>query len=325
MTRQTTPRFRVLLTDYAWAELDVERSVLSEIGAELVVADEQDEAALIELARDVDAIMTCWANTTSRVIRAAANCQIVSRLGIGLDNIDVEFCTERGIPVTNVPDYCATEVAEHTLALIFALARNIAIFHTATKRGNYDLQEAPTPRRIEGQTLGIVGLGNIGRTVAEKASAIGMRVLACRRSKSERAANATIVAFDELLRESDFVSLHLPLTSETHGLVDSEALDAMRSTSFLINTARGGLVDHVALAEALDGNQIAGAGLDVQQPEPPDLSLPPFNDPRVIVTPHAAFVSVESVEELRRRAARQVVARLTGTIPENVVNPIVLS
>ena len=325
MTARSTPRFRVLLTDYAWPDLKIERALLAEIGAELIVAEARDEATLSEAAREADAIMTCWARTTANVIGAAKNCRIVSRLGIGLDNIDVDFCTDHGIPVTNVPDYCVTEVAEHTLALIFALARQVARFHLQTKRGEYDLQAVPTPQRVEGRTLGIVGLGGIGRAVARKATALGMRVVACNRSVPQDTGCATMMKLDELLRASDFVSLHLPLTHDTHHLISRDAFRAMRPTSFLINTARGGLVDHDALAEALRHDEIAGAALDVQDPEPPDLSRPPLTDPRVLVTPHAAFVSTKSIEELRRRATCQVVARLTGCVPEHVVNPSVLS
>lgn len=314
-------RYRVLLTDYAWSDLEIERSILAESSAELIVAENGEEATLCELARDVDGIMTCWAHVSAPVIDAASRCRIVSRMGIGLDNIDVQRCSERGIPVTNVPDYCVSEVAEHTLALTFAMSRNVARFHEQTKRGVYDLRAVPTPRRIEGQTFGVIGYGNIGREVAKKAAALGMRVVAYSRRQPSDAGVATMVSFDDLIARSDFVSLHLPLAPETERIIGATELEAMPSTSFLINTARGGLVDHDALADALNKGQIAGAALDVQDPEPPDLLSPPYNDSRVIVTPHAAFVSVESVEALRRRASQQVVARLTGSMPANIVNP----
>ncbi len=324
MANQTKPAPRVLLTDYAWSDLDLERTTLGTIDAELVVAHQQDEATLAELANDVDAIMTCWAKVTRAVIDATTNCQIVARLGIGLDNIDVARCTERGIVVTNVPAYCVREVAEHAIALMFALARNIAQFHQETKRGVYDLQSAPPIRRIAGQTFGIVGLGQIGREVARLAAANGLRVIATTRTVPDDLGDIAIVPLGELLRESDFVSLHLPLTAETKHLIDAAALEHMKPTAFLINTARGGLVDHEALADALQRQAIAGAALDVQDPEPPDLSEPPYGDSRVIVTPHAAFVSIESVEDLRRRATQQVVDRLSGVLPQHVINPSVL-
>lgn len=310
---------RVLLTDYAWPNLDVELAILKAAGAELVVAPSGDEATLAELARDVDAIMTCWAKVTARVVAAAPRCRIVSRLGIGLDNIDVAECTARGIPVTNVPDYCLTEVAEHTLALLLALGRKIGFYHGETKAGRYQLQAGPELRRLAGQTLGIVGLGAIGRTVADKARALGLRVLATTRTPRPHS-GVTLCSLDELLVDSDYVSLHAPLTAETRGLIGARELALLKPTAYLINTSRGGLIDHGALAAALAEGRLAGAALDVQEPEPPPLASPPYDDPRVIVTPHAAFVSRESLEDLRRRATQQVVDRLAGRRPENVVN-----
>jgi D-3-phosphoglycerate dehydrogenase len=311
----------VLLTDYAWTDTAIERSVLAEAGAELRVAERYDAAALAEAARDADAIMTCWAKVPESVLAAAPRCRIVARMGIGLDNIDVAAATRRGIVVTNVPDYCLAEVAEHTIALLLALARNVAWHHLATKQGCYDLRSGPSLRRVAGRTLGIVGCGNIGRRVATLARGLGLAVLATGRNPSRLPPTVAWRTLEDLLAESDFVSLHLPLARETAGIVGAEALARMKPTAFLINTARAGLVDHEALGAALAEGRLAGAALDVQAPEPPDLSKPPLDDPRVIVTPHAAFASVESVEELRRRAARQVADCLAGRRPENIVNP----
>jgi D-3-phosphoglycerate dehydrogenase len=318
------PRFNVLLTDYAWADLDVERRVLVEADAELIVAEQQDAAALAQLAVDAHAIMTNWAKVPESVIAAAPNLKIVSRLGIGLDNIDVAAATVRRIPVTNVPDYCLIEVAEHALALLLAQARKVIFYRDQTRAGSYQLQSGPELRRLEGQTLGIVGLGNIGQRLAQKAVGLGLKVLATARSRRPTIPGVTFCDLDELLAASDYVSLHLPLTTETRHLMNRTRLKRMKPTAYLINTARGGLIDHAALAEALQAGELAGAALDVQDPEPPDLSKPPWNDPRVIVTPHAAFVSRESLLNLRERAARQVADWLQGRRPENVVNPEVL-
>lgn len=313
------PRFKVLLTDYAWAGLEIERRILADANAELVVAPQADVPTLQQLAREADAIMTCWAQVTSEVIAAAERCRIVSRMGIGLDNIDVAECTRRGIPVTNVPDYCVAEVAEHALALILALARNIAGFHCDTKAGRYKIQAGMPLRRLEGQTLGIVGWGNIGRRLAKKAAALDLRIVVHSR-RNEHFAGVVFDSLQGLLQQADFVSLHVPLTPDTRNVINADRLSLMKPTAYLVNTARGGLVDHDALAAALAAGRLAGAGLDVQVPEPPDLSQPPFNDPRVIVTPHSAFVSLESLADLRRRAATQVAVRLQGGRPENVVN-----
>jgi D-3-phosphoglycerate dehydrogenase len=318
-------KFRVLLTDYAWPDLDIERATLAAIDAELVVAPTQDEATLRQLAQDADAIMTNWAQVPASVIGAGPRIRIVARLGIGLDNIDVAYATEKRILVTNVPDYCLIEVAEHALALLMSLSRKIAFYHQATKAGRYELQAGPTLRRIEGQTLGIVGLGHIGRRLAEKAAGLGLKVIATTRSRREPPPGVRFVDLDELLAHSDYISLHLPLTPQTRHTIGPAQFERMKPSAYLINTARGGLVDTQALARALAENRLAGAGLDVQDPEPAPLDVPPWNDPRVIVTPHAAFVSAESLENLRTRASRQVADCLAGLQPENVVNPQALS
>ena len=313
------PHYKVLLTDYAWPDLDIERRILAEADAELIVAARSDSASLAELAVDADAIMTNWARVDAAVLAAATKCRIVARLGIGLDNIDVEFATRRGMIVTNVPDYCLIEVAEHALALLLALARKVAFYHLETKEGRYRLQAGPALRRIEGQTLGIVGFGRIGRKLAEKAAALGLKLLATGRTRPDLPSNVAWCELDDLLAESDYVSLHAPLTPQTRHLIGAALLARMKPTTYLINTARGGLIDTAALVTALASNQLAGAALDVQDPEPPDLAQPPYNDPRVIVTPHAAFVSQESLENLRTRTARQVATVLTGGTPENIV------
>jgi D-3-phosphoglycerate dehydrogenase / 2-oxoglutarate reductase len=315
-------KFKVLLTDYAWPDLEIERHILAEAEAELIVAEEgqRDPASLSRQAADVQAIMTNWVRVPAEVIDHATQCRLVARLGIGLDNIDVAAATRRGMYVTNIPDYCLIEVAEHALALLLALGRKVAFYHHQTKSGEYDLKAGAVLRRIEGQTLGIIGLGNIGTAVARRATGLGLKVLATSRSRRDAPAGVTFCGLDRLLAESDYVSLHVPATAETRHMIGAAQLSNMKPTAYLINTARGGLVDHAALAAALAAGKLAGAGLDVQDPEPPDLSQPPWNDPRVIVTPHAAFVSEESLADLRTRTARQVVECLLGREPPHVVN-----
>jgi D-3-phosphoglycerate dehydrogenase len=336
-----------LITDYAWPDVELERRILAAEDVELVVAPDGAESTLATMAAryEVAAIMACWAKVTPAVIDASPRCRHVARLGIGLDNIDVNHCSQRGIPVTNVPDYCRVEVAEHTLALILALGRNVAWYHQATKSGSYAIGAGPPLRRLAGRTVGIVGYGGIGREVAARAAALGFRVLATTRRPPTLSAPPTaspqpsvaqpltaqpltapvsFVSFEELLAASDFVTLHLPLTESTRHVINRESLARFRPGAFLINTARGGLVDHDALAEALADQRLAGAALDVQTPEPPDLARVPYNDARVIVTPHAAFLSAESLIDLRTQATRQVLARLRGEEPAHVVNTTAL-
>jgi D-3-phosphoglycerate dehydrogenase / 2-oxoglutarate reductase len=316
-----SPPFRVLITDRAWPDCSIERDVLKSVGAEVVEAPRTDEQTLISLARDADAIGTNWAPVTANVIRAATRCKTVARFGIGLDNISVPTATGLGIPVTNVPDYCVSEVSDHALALLLAAARNVAFFHTRTKAGEYQLSAGAPMRRLSEMTLGLIGFGHIARALFPKARALGMTVIANTRRLDDCGTGCTMVPLDELLVRSDFVSLHAPLTDSTRHMISGPQLARMKPTAWLINTSRGGLIDNAALKEALAAGRIGGAALDVFEPEPPDLSDALYKNERVIVTPHAAFVSAESLHELRLRASRQIADALEGKRPANVVNP----
>ena len=304
---------RAFYTDYPWADVDIEREILAGADCELVTSPDNREETLAANVSDCDVILTCWAPVTARVIDAAKRCRHIARTGIGLDNIDVSHATAQGILVTNVPDYCIEEVAEHALAMIFSLGRKIAAGHLATKQGVYNLVDLLPIERIRGKTLGIVGLGGTGKLLAEKAMAIGMRVVGTNRSKRVPD-GVEWLALEEMLAQSDYVSLNCPMTKETAQLMNADAFSRMKPTAFLINTARGGLVDHAALTVALEAGQIAGAALDVQEIEPPDLSLAPYSHPQVIVTPHTAFCSTEAILELRTRVAHQAVGFMAGGI-----------
>ena len=312
---------RLLITDRAWPDSAIERGLLEPLGIEVIEAPAGDEATLCELARGVQAIACNWAKVTRRVIESAPQLRIVSRMGIGLDNIDIPTATARGIPVTNVPDYCVAEVADHALGLLLAAARRIAFFHLRTKRGEYQLSAPPPPERLAGKTLGLVGLGRIGQNLAPKARALGLNVVAHTPSGDDRGLGCPMLSLPELLARADYVSLHLPATAQTRHLFRLPQFEQMRPTAWLINTSRGALVHEADLHTALQRRLLAGACLDVFDPEPPDLTQPLFADERVILTPHAAFVSPESLIELRQRVARQVADRLAGRQPENIVNP----
>lgn len=319
------PEYRAIYTDYPWPDPDLERALLGEVGCTLAVSPDNREETLIRFAEEHNphTILTCWAPTTARVIDAAPACRHIARTGIGLDNIDVQHATRKGILVTNVPDYCVREVAEHSLAMVMDLGRKLSVCHHATKEGVYDLVGAQPIYRLKTQTLGIIGLGATGTILAGLAQAIGMTVIGTNRSKNVPP-GVRWAPLEELLAQSDYVSVNCPLSDETRHLINAESLALMKPTAYLINTARGGIVDHNALAAALDAGTIAGAALDVQDTEPPDLSRPPYNDPRVIVTPHTAFCSPEAIYELRERVGKQVAAFIRGERPECVVNPEVL-
>lgn len=316
-----TARFRILITDRAWPDTTIEQAVFDRIGGELYEPPLADEAHLIRAAAEADAILTNWAPVTAGVIQAAVRCRVISRFGIGIDNIALEAATARGIPVTNCPDYCVAEVSDHTLGLLLACARRIGFFHGRTKRGEYNLLSASGQQRLSTQTLGLVGLGRIGREVARKARAFGLQIVAHTASGSDHGVGCPMLSLEELLSVSDYVSLHVPLTPHTYRLLGREQFARMKPTAYLINTSRGGLVDEQALWEALQRGQLAGAALDVFDPEPPDLSRPLFQDERVLVTPHAAFVSQQAVEQVRRQAAEQAAAVLAGERPQNLLNP----
>lgn len=318
----------VLITDYAWPSLDIEREILAAAGAELLAAKSGDEAELVQLAPQADAILTNWKKVSPAVVRAATRCLHIGRYGIGLDNIAVDVATECGIVVTNVPTYCVEDVAEHTIALVLTLARKTAFYDAAVKAGRWQIQEGWALRRVAGRTLGLIGFGKIAQAVAKRAAGLGLRVVAVSPHLDAAIAQAhgvTVVALETLLRESDFVSLHCPLTGATRGLLNEARLRQMKPSSFLINTSRGAVIETAALRRALGEGWIAGAGLDVMPQEPPDFSEPLLKFSNCVVTPHAAFYSEESIRELQTTAARQVADALSGRRPPHIVNPQVLN
>ena len=327
MTRRPLPKAPVaVITDHPSPDLDIERELLAEIGAEVrIAAPGQD---LVEVTGDAHAILTCFAQVPAEVVAGAADLRVVGRYGVGVDNIDVAAATERGVPVTNVPVYCQDEVAEHVLALLFALARRLPAYDAAVRRGDWDIASGMPMFRIAGRTLGLVGFGQIARAVCERARGVGLRVLGADpwvANADVEAAGAEPASLERLLAESDFVSLHTPLTDDTRGLLNDERLSTMKSTAFLINAARGPVVDLAALERALREGRIAGAGLDVFDPEVLPADHPLLQLPTLLPTPHVAFYSEESMVELRRQAVTAVVDVLSGRRPKAVVNPNVFS
>ena len=319
--------WKILITDYAWASIEPERQVLAEVGAELIAAETGDEPELQTLAPMIDGILTCWNPVREPVIRAAKKCQVIARYGIGIDNIDVDIATEQGIVVTNVPAYCMDEVSDHAMGLLLACARKIPRFDQAVRSGVWDQNIGPEMHRIRGKTLGIVGFGRIGQAIIPKAKAFGLAINVCSpRTDPKRIQQhgAQKVSFQELLTTSDFITIHAPLTQETEYMFSDAEFRAMKPTAFLINTARGGIVDTRALTTALQNGDIAGAGLDVLETEPPEPDTELLTLDNAVVTPHAAFVSADAILELEVTAARCVAEVLSGQLPESVVNPSVL-
>ena len=320
-------KYTVLMTDYAWPSVEPERKVLAEIGAELLVAETGDEKELIALAPRADGILTCWKHVTTAVVETATQCKIIGRCGIGLDNIDVATATALGIVVTNVPAYCIDEVSDHAMALLLACARKTSLLDRDVKNGGWDRNVGPPMHRIRGQTLGIIGFGKIGRAIVPKAKVFGLEVIAFSPRLTQEIAQThgvQRVEVPELVARSDFITIHAPLTPETHGMLGEAEFRQMKSTTYIINTSRGDIIDTTALYTALTEGWIAGAGLDVLPTEPPDADDPMPHLENVILTPHAAFFAEESVYDLEVGAATAVAKVLTGEMPESVVNPTVL-
>lgn len=319
---------KVLVTDYAWPSLDIERRLLAGVDAELLVAETGDEEELVSLAQSVDAILTNWKHVPAAVLDIAPSCSVISRYGVGIDNIPVARATELGILVVNVPDFCLEEVSDHAMALLLACARRIVMFARATHEGRWDLAGPGRGLpRISEQTLGLVGFGNIARALVPKARGFGMRVIAYTPRLEPALTEAGVELTNDLgylLAESDYVSLHAPATLQTRGLIGEAQLRLMKPTAYLVNTSRGALVDEEALLRALSEEWIAGAALDVLDQEPPPADHPLLRLENVIVTPHAAFYSESAIAELQAKAAGNVTAVLRGDVPASVVNPEVL-
>ncbi len=318
---------RILITDYAWPDLEIEEEVLASVGGEFMVAGAGEPGEIIALAPQADAILTCWKDVPSEALDIAPNCKVVSRYGIGLDNIPIGRATELGMLVTNVPDFCLEEVSDHVMALLLATARQILPLARTPNRSGWT-RDTPRPiPRVSGQTLGLIGFGNIARALVPKALGFGLRVIAFTpRLRPGDAPDGVEVTNDigQMLAESDYVSIHCPLTEETAHIINDDTIAQMKRSALLINTSRGGVIDEEALIRALEKGRIAGAALDVTDPEPPAADNPLLSLENVIVTPHAAFYSVAATADLARKAAANVVTVLQGDVPRNLVNREVL-
>ncbi|PKL24259.1 MAG: hypothetical protein CVV47_10955 [Spirochaetae bacterium HGW-Spirochaetae-3] len=308
-------RLLAVITDDRFGGVAEELAVLGPLGVELRVASCVSSADVALACADADAVLANMAPVDAAAIAAMRRCRVVSRYGIGLDSVDVAACAARGIAVANVPGYCDAEVAEHALGLLLSLTRGIPERNAAVRAGAWN---AIAPQRsITGSTVGVAGFGGSGRAFAR--AVLGLRparIIAWSPSLSPRKIEAALgreaaalgvelraASFDEVLAESDFLSLHLRLTPETTGLFGEAAFSRMKRGAFLVNTARGGLVDPYALARALESGRLSGAGLDVLDIEPPPPGHPLLSAPNVVLTDHSAYRSVRSVSELKRRCA----------------------
>lgn len=310
--------------------LNLAKEMLSKVGAQLIFAPLWTEEDIIKYASDADAVIVAASEPyTKKVIQTLGKCKIISRMGIGFNNIDVEEATRQGIPVAVVLDASVHEVSDHTVALLLAFSRRIFPLVQAVRRGIWKAGSAEIVKvrgqmfRLNQQTLGLVGVGRIGARVAQKARAFGLRVLGYDpylSSPELQQRGAEKVDFGQLLREADFISLHAPLTPETRGMFGLKEFRGMKPTAVIINTARGAIIDEQALYQALAEGSVAGAGLDVCEPEPPRPDNPLFQLEQVLVTGHSAFFSESSMLELQQKATEAAIAALRGDWPPLLVN-----
>lgn len=313
---------KVVLTDYVWESLDVERKTLEGL-AELVPLQTKKPEEFVAQAADCDALLNTYAGPiTADVMAKMPKCRIIARYGIGVDTIDLDAATQAGIIVTNNPTYCVEEVAEHAMALLLACARKVAFYDRLVRGGRWEVPPGKPMFRLVGRSLGLVGFGNIARQVAVRAAAFGMRVLYADPfvREGQFSEPGKKMELNDVLAEADFVSVHPPLTPQTRKMVSDDAFSRMKPSAFLINCSRGPIVDTEALVRALDAGKIAGCALDTTDPEPLPDPHPLRGRENVIINPHVAWYSEQAMVGLQAGAPNEVRRVLTGEWPVNVVN-----
>ncbi|MCD6029912.1 MAG: hydroxyacid dehydrogenase [Thermomicrobiales bacterium] len=338
----TQDQFTVVVTSDRYGNetwgLELEQALVAEvtdINVRLVSRASVSEDDLIRAAQDADALLVSTREVVSRrVLENIPRVKVISRYGVGLDNVDLDAAADAGIVVTHYPGYCTSEVADHAMAMIMALNRRIVEQDRALREGAW-VEHGPATRRIlrgpvqplREQTLGLVGFGRIGQAVAARAKPFNLTILAADPYIDPDvmvAAGVEPVSLEDLLRRSDIVTIHAPLTPETRGLINAETLALMKPSAVLVNTARGPIIDLPALAEALEEGKLAGAALDVVDPEPLPADAPFYRMPNVILTPHSAYYSERSVDVVRRETLLEALQVLRGKRPRTVANPAVL-
>jgi D-3-phosphoglycerate dehydrogenase len=312
------PRPVVAVADSPFPTLDPAKAALKRVDAEVRMAKSGSADDILAVAREADAILVCYAQITPAIIGGLTRCKVISRTGLGVDNIDLPSAKQKNIVVTYVPDYCLQEVSDHAMALLLALARKIPLSNKLVQAGRWEMPAVVPIYRLEGQTLGLIGFGNIPRTLVPKAKAFGLKVITYDPYVSAehlKALGVENVSFDDLLARSDFISVHAPLMAQTRGLVNAAAFAKMKKGVMIVNTARGPLIDQQALVAALDSGQVGGAALDVLETEPPSKDSPLLGRDNVILTPHTGFYSVDALNELQTKAASDVARVLSGETP----------
>jgi D-3-phosphoglycerate dehydrogenase len=315
----------VVIAYTGFGDIELEKNILSQIDANIVHSENLSSSEALEAVKQADAVMVTLQKVTAEIIAGMERCRIISRLGTGLDTIDIPAATARGIWVTYVPDYSIDEVSAHAIALLMSLARGIPFLAQSTRNGTWNSAAWGPIYRLKDQTLGILGLGRIGQATAQKGRGLGLNVIAYDPYANQEAADrlgVRLVDLDTVARESDYISLHSPLLDSTHHIINAAFLSKMKPTAYIVNAARGPLVDEDALLQAVRSRQIAGAGLDVLAVEPIDPNSPLLKEERILITPHAAWYSEEAKLDLRARGAEEVVRVLSGQPPRAPANDI---
>ncbi|NCA11163.1 C-terminal binding protein [bacterium] len=317
---------KIVVTDHAFPDLAIEEAIASAAGTSLVATQTKDPARLAEAVADADAVITQFAPVNADVVNAMRRARAIVRYGIGVDNVDLAAARARGIPVCNIPDYCIDEVADHTLAFILALTRQVAAQSRMVHAGEWKLAAPPAAfRTLAGMNCGVVGFGRIGRAVVRRLVAFGGRVLVSdpvAAGEAVAAAGAEAVPLQKLFAESDLVTLHCPSLPETKGMLNAATLAEAKPGLLIVNLSRGDLVDSAALVAAIDSGQVAGAALDVFAPEPIPAGHPILGRANVILAPHVASVSAAAVHRLRTTAAALAVTALRGGTLASIVNGV---
>ena len=313
---------KVFITDYGFSDIHQERHIINSAGHDLLAGQCKSPEAVLSAAADADALLVQWAPITAEVINGLNKCRVIVRYGIGVDNVDLVAAKARGIPVCNVPDYCIDEVADHAMALALSLARQLPEIDRRVRAGTWKITPDHPMPALSTMTFATAGFGRIARAVLARAGAFGCRLAAYDPYVKPEVfvANGIMqLTLEDMFRQTDVLSLHIPLTPETRHLINASTLAKMKATAILINTARGGLVDAAALADALRSRAIAGAGIDVFDPEPLPADHPLRHCNTSILTSHIGWFSDQSVPRLQRLAAEEVVRALRGEVLKNQI------
>jgi D-3-phosphoglycerate dehydrogenase len=312
----------IAVTDSVFPSLEPAKAALGRLNPTYRMSKSVNADDILAVAKDADAILVTYAKLTRDILGQLTKCKAIGRFGLGVDNIDLPTAKEKGIAVNYVPDYCIREVSDHTMALLLALIRKIPLSNKLVQSGRWEMPAVVPIRRLEGTVLGLVGFGHIPRLVVPKAQAFGMKVIAYDpyvKPEQFKAMNVEGVDFDTLVKTSDYVSVHAPLLPATRGMLNADAFAKMKKGAYVVNTARGPLIDEPALIAALDAGQVGGAALDVVTTEPLAKDSPLLGRDNVIISPHTGFYSIEALEELQTKCATDVARVLSG---EKAVYPI---